>query len=443
MSRTPTGPYAGSVRAAETLRRVATRIEEKEHAHGMAFPWWIPLFSIAGHTGAILFALWQRDQLTPVYVLAVLALVPVPLTVQLLIDPWVPWWPTFLGCIAAASLVLALPLTGHTGAQDAIALFMLFVVAEQTAKDGARRGFVATLISMAVLVVAARAGHLDPLFVHLVTTFLGFCLGYMLHWQTRALVAEREARAGEHHRATLAERDRIAREIHDLVAHSLSVTMLHITGARRMLTDGDDVSEAVEALRDAERIGRQAMQDIRNTVSSLAQDGDPRRPLPSADDLPDLLERVRGAGLAASYAVHGDIKRLPPALGLGVYRIVQESLTNVAKHAPGSPVHVSLAVGRIDARLTVRSTRTVPNSAPDGAGSGITGMSARVSQLGGTLSAGPNGDSWVVEATLPIDQEAEGHSCPVSRTISGLSGGGAGPWAANDAESRFEGGVTT
>jgi hypothetical protein len=92
---------------------------------------------------------------------------------------------------------------------------------------------------------------------------------------------------------------------------------------------------------------------------------------------------------------------------------------------------VSLAVGRVDARLTVRSRRTLPSTAPDGGGSGITGMSARVAQLGGTLSAGPSGDEWVVESTLPITQDADGHSCPVSRTISGLT------------ESRFEGGVAT
>jgi glucose-6-phosphate-specific signal transduction histidine kinase len=83
-------------------------------------------------------------------------------------------------------------------------------------------------------------------------------------------------------------------------------------------------------------------------------------------------------------------------------------------------VHVSLAVGRSDARLTVRSTRTVPHAAPDGSGSGITGMTARVSQLGGTLTAGPDGDAWVVESTLPIAQD-DAHHCAVTRTISDLT----------------------
>ncbi|MGI9084576.1 MAG: sensor histidine kinase [Aeromicrobium sp.] len=414
------------MRALPTFQRVVARIEEKEQAHGMAFPWWIPLFSIAGHTGAIIFALWQRDHLTLVYAAAVISLVTVPLTAQLLIEPWVPWWPTFLGCILAASLVLSLPPT-QVGAQDAVSLFLLFVVAEQTAKDGARRGLFAAAVAIALLVTASATDHLDPLFVHLVTAFLGFCLGFMLFSQTRALAAERAARAVEHHRATLAERDRIAREIHDLVAHSLSVTMLHITGARRMLADsaaanGDDIEEAIEALRDAERVGRQAMSDIRQTVSELATEGDPNRPLPSAEDLPTLIDRVRGAGLTASYDVRGDVGRLPPALGLGLFRIVQESLTNVTKHAPGSPAHVSLAVGRTDARLTVRSTRTVPHHEPDGSGSGITGMTARVEQLGGTLTSESSGDHWVVEAMLPITGEAiAADGCVISRSISGMA----------------------
>ncbi len=403
------------MRASITLRRVVARIEEKEQAHGMAFPWWIPLFSIAGHTGAILMALWQRDHLTFGYGTVVVALVTVPLLTQLLIEPWVPWWPTLLSCLLAASIVLSLPL-GNAGTQDAIALFLLFVVAEQTAKDGFRHGLAATAAAIALLVAASMAGHLAPLYVHLVTASLGFCLGFMLHWQTRALVAERAARAVEHHRATLAERDRIAREIHDLVAHSLSVTMLHITGARRMLTDGEDVAEAVAALRDAERVGRQAMADIRQTVSELAAEGDPDRALPSADDLPELVERVHGAGLQATYEAHGDVGRIPPALGLGLYRIVQESLTNVTKHAPGSPAHVSLAVGRTDVRLTVQSARTAPSRPHDETGSGITGMTARVKQLGGTLTSAPSGDSWVVEATLPIVSVADAHhDCAVSR----------------------------
>jgi signal transduction histidine kinase len=321
---------------------------------------------------------------------------------------------------SAVAVILSSPVEG-VGAADAVSWILMFTVSKYAATEGFGIASITGAVAAGMMGVASFAGHLDGLPLHLMLVALGLVAGAMLHTQSRALAAERSALAMERTSATLAERDRIAREIHDLVAHSLSVTMLHITGARRMLTDGDDVDEAIDALRDAERVGRQAMQDIRNTVTSLATEDDPRRPLPSADDLPGLVDRVRGAGLPASYDVHGDVSQLPPALGLGLYRVVQESLTNVAKHAPGSPVHVSLAIGRSDARLTVRSTRTVPHTAPDGTGSGIAGMTARVSQLGGSLTAGPDGDAWVVESTLPFTVDAEGHTCAVTRTINNLT----------------------
>jgi signal transduction histidine kinase len=181
-----------------------------------------------------------------------------------------------------------------------------------------------------------------------------------------------------------------------------------------MLSDGDDVQEAIDALRDAERVGRQAMHDIRQTVSDMATEDDRTRPLPGADDLPSLVQRVRNAGLDAGYQVHGDIGRLPPALGLGLYRVVQESLTNVTKHAPGAAAHVSVAVGRSDVRLTVRSTRT-DHTEPDGTGSGITGMEARIAQLGGQLSSRPVDEEWVVEAVVPLDPDEKGPHCVVSK----------------------------
>lgn len=403
-----------------TVLRLQAKFEDKDAAKGLVYAWWIPLACLGGLLVSFVIAILQRDQLSALEIVAALALVLIPMAYMWFSEWWVPWWLDMISTYSGVAIILAAPPAAGVGAADAVSWALMFSVSKYAATEGFRIASIPTAIAFAMMAVASVAGNLDGLPLHVTLVTLGLVAGAMLHTQSRALSAERSALAMEHTSATLAERDRIAREIHDLVAHSLSVTMLHITGARRMLVDGDDVEEAIEALRDAERIGRQAMQDIRNTVSSLATDDDPRRPLPSADDLPGLVDRVRGAGLPASYDVHGDVKRLPPALGLGLYRVVQESLTNVAKHAPGSPVHVSLAVGRSDARLTVRSTRTVPHAAPDGSGSGITGMTARVSQLGGTLTAGPDGDAWVVESTLPIS-EADGHNCAVTRTISGLT----------------------
>ena len=424
------------MRIPTTMLRVQAKFEDKDAAKGLAYVWWIPIFCVAGQIVSLVVTFVQRDQLTTLQIAAALALVLVPTGFMWFSERWVPWWLDMTATYAAVALILSSPAQG-VGAADAVSWILMFTVSKYAATERFRIASFTGLVAAGILVVASVAGHLEGLPLHLTLVALGLVAGAMLYTQSRALAAERSALAMERTSATLAERDRIAREIHDLVAHSLSVTMLHITGARRMLTDGDDVDEAIDALRDAERVGRQAMQDIRNTVTSLATDDDPRRPLPSADDLPALVDRVRGAGLPASYDVHGDVKRLPPALGLGLYRVAQESLTNVAKHAPGSPVHVSLAVGRTDARLVVRSTRTVPHAEPDGTGSGITGMTARVSQLGGTLTAGPDGDAWVVESTLPFTEDADGHTCAVTRTINGLAGGGAGPWA-NSPEPKVE-----
>jgi signal transduction histidine kinase len=412
------------MRIPTTVLRLQAKFEDKDAAKGLVYAWWIPVACMGGLLVSFVVTFTQRDQLTALQIAAVLALVLIPMAYMWFSEWWVPWWLDMIATYSAVAIILSSPVDG-VGAADAASWALMFAVSKYAATEGFRIATIPAAAAAGMLAVASAAGHLDGLPLHVILVTLGLVAGAMLYTQSRALSAERSALAMEHTSATLAERDRIAREIHDLVAHSLSVTMLHITGARRMLadgagSDGDDVEEAIEALREAERIGRQAMQDIRNTVTSLATDGDPRRPLPSADDLPSLVDRVRDAGLQATYDIHGDVKQVPPALGLGLYRIVQESLTNVAKHAPGSPVHVSLAVGRSDARLTVRSTRTVPHARSDGTGSGITGMTARVSQLGGTLTAGPDGDAWVVESTLPIAQE-DTHSCAVTRTISGLA----------------------
>ncbi len=410
-----------------TLTRLQAKIEDKDAAKGLVYVWWIPLFCVGGQLVSLIVSFVQRDQLTGLQIATVLALVLVPAGFMWLSDWWVPWWLDMIAVYSAVAIILTTPTDG-VGAADAVSWVLMFSVSKYAATERFRIGAVTAAAAAGMLVVASVADRLDTLGMHLTITALGLMAGAMLNTQARALAAERSALSMEHSRATMAERNRIAREIHDLVAHSLSVTMLHITGARRLLADsagseGDDVDEAIRALRDAERVGRQAMNDIRQTVSELATEGDPNRPLPSADDLPELVESVRGAGLVASYAVDGDTSRLAPSAGLGLYRVVQESLANVTKHAPGSPAHVSLAVTGDKAHLTVRSTRTRPNSSADDGGTGINGMRARAAQLGGTVSAGPVGDHWVVDLSVPLAEadDDNAHECAIKRVVGPVS----------------------
>lgn len=406
-----------------TLSHLQAKFDDKDAEKGLVFAWWIPLFCVAGQVVSVVVAIVQRDQLTGLQIAAVLVLVLIPASFMYLSEWWVPWWLDMVATFTAVAIILSAPI-GGVGAADAISWVLMFSVSKYAATEGFRIGAVTAAPAAGMLVVASGIGQLEGLGMHVVVTALGLVAGAMLHTQSRALAAERSALAGEHDRATMAERNRIAREIHDLVAHSLSITMLHITGARRMLADGaglegDDVEEAIKALRDAELVGRQAMNDIRQTVSELATENDANRPLPSVDDLPELVDSVRGAGLKASYAADGDTSRLAPSAGLGLYRIVQESLANVAKHAPGSPAHVHLSVGREKVNLTVRSTRTRPQAAHDDRGNGIAGMTARAAQLGGTISAGPSGDSWLVDLSVPlahVEDEAS-HACAIKRVV--------------------------
>jgi signal transduction histidine kinase len=185
------------------------------------------------------------------------------------------------------------------------------------------------------------------------------------------------------------------------VAHSLSVTMLHLTAARRSLEEDREagIDEAINALRDAESLGREAMTDIRTTVGLLGQESAPAA-APDLRDLPALVSDFRQAGMQVTLAVRGDPAAVPPNAGLSLYRIAQESLANVAKHEPGSRAEVDLDCSAEGQRLRVGNTRVLGRPR-QGGGSGLTGMRQRAELLGGTFSAGPEGERWMVDVALP------------------------------------------
>lgn len=398
---------------------VRARIEDKALRHGLAAPWWIGTTAVLAQVAAALVALAQRDALLSPAALAV-AVVAAPFVAQALVRGWVPAWVDLGAGLGGAAWIAALPVVA-TGLADFLPVSLAFLVAHVTAATSARVGAVAAALAISVAVVLPGpllGTSADPggAVVGVLEVCLGAVIGYWFRTQMRALAAERAARGQEAERAALAERQRIAREIHDLVAHSLSVTVLHVTGARQVLLDGladaaegrpgalaEATREAGEALADAEEVGRRALADIRRTVGLLARgDGEGRHALPDARDLPALVAQVRAAGHPVEVAVEGDLAAVPPALGLGLYRVLQESLANAVRHAPGAPVQVHVDVRR-GARLRV--VNDVPSGAIAGTdGSGTDGMAARVAGLGGTLQAGRRREGgvlrWVVEAQV-------------------------------------------
>lgn len=405
MSSLPTLPRLEGVfgAVAQLPERVKARIEDKCASHGLTYPWWIPVGSTLGGIALVLVAVAQRDAVLPLRPVALAALLVIlPPLAQVILKRWVPWWIEAGSTLAGVGWLLAVPL-GTPGPADVAPMVLIVLAAEITATEGAVVGTVVTAAGCGVIAAVATVGNVPGVVLYIVGVMLGLDVGYMTRWQMRALAAERAAREGERVQATLAERQRIAREIHDVVAHSLSVTLLHVTGARRALQEDEDVPEAIDALRDAERIGREAMTDIRRTVSVLGTEPSGSRPLPSADDIEALVSGIRSAGLDVAYDTDGDINRLGHTAGLALYRIAQESLANVAKHAPASTVQLSLRVTAETARLTARNALPRSGARAHEGGLGLPGMAARAAQLGGSVRAGPDGANWVVDCVLPVE----------------------------------------
>ncbi len=205
------------------------------------------------------------------------------------------------------------------------------------------------------------------------------------------------AQAGLTDRARAEERNRIAHELHDVIAHSLTVSLLHLGSARLAVQDEPD--EAVAALARAEQYGRDALIEVRRAVGLLHEGAGSLAALPGARQLPDLVEGFRRAGAQVDYTVVGEAVGLPATTGLTVYRILQESLTNVSRHAPGSLATVRLEVDERSVLLTVDNPGITQGRR--GEGIGLTSMGERARAVGGELTVGPCDTGWRVRAVLP------------------------------------------
>ena len=203
----------------------------------------------------------------------------------------------------------------------------------------------------------------------------------------------------------LAERRRIARDVHDFVGHGLAAVMLQVTSARHVLRRDADAAEA--ALRSAEEVGRRSMQELRRTVMLLRSDeADVASPVPSASGIPALVDQARAGGLAVELHTRGDLSRVPPGVGLALYRIAQEALANAARHAPRARtvLGLELADGRV-ALLAETSGPVVVGSPSERERPhyGLIGMQERATALGGEFAAGPTPEGWRVRCELPVD----------------------------------------
>jgi signal transduction histidine kinase len=209
-------------------------------------------------------------------------------------------------------------------------------------------------------------------------------------------------------RAVLEERTRIAREMHDVVAHHMSMIAVRAeTAPFRVPGMSEDAQAELATIASA---AREALTDMRRLLGVLRseQDATLTAPQPGVADVDALVEKARAAGLDVSVESEG-LGGLPPTVGLAAYRIVQEALANAARHAPDGPVSVSARGFPDKLEITVRNPLPAGADRPEAKGGhGLAGMYERATLLGGTLWAGPVGDEFIVRATLPTGREAAG-----------------------------------
>ncbi|MEU1020933.1 histidine kinase [Streptomyces sp. NPDC005904] len=260
------------------------------------------------------------------------------------------------------------------------------------------------LVAGAPCVLAAMTGYAvyaDDGWLVTGLTIIGLVLaGYTLRLDAEArgnnhrlLVQERAARAAEAESAALAERGRIAREIHDVLAHSLSAQLVHLEAAR-LLIEGDATKQQIlDRVVAARSMAREGLAETRQALSALRGEM-----IPVEDFLRELVTADH-----ASVAVTGEPRPLPAEASQAVRRVAQEALTNVRKHAPGAKIQVRLEYGKREVLLDVRDSggRSPGELAASGAGYGLLGMRERAELLGGSLEAGPGEEGFVVTLKVP------------------------------------------
>jgi signal transduction histidine kinase len=253
-----------------------------------------------------------------------------------------------------------------------------------------------------------------PLFV------ISLGAGLLLHRARRLLVEEdRSAQL-----AVAEERVRIARELHDIVAHGVSLMTIQIAAARRVASK--NAASSNESLEAAEETGRQTLSELEGMLAVLrgadasigaaagmggakpaatggAGSNDPRVPLPRISDIQSVVEAVRQTGRTVTYHVLGDPPPMPASVEMTVYRVVQEALTNAVRYAGEAPIDIQVIFSPAAITVFVDDEGTGTTSSA-GSGHGLVGMQERLAAVGGTLEAGPRrpGPGWRVYATIPV-----------------------------------------
>jgi signal transduction histidine kinase len=309
----------------------------------------------------------------------------------------------FLGLLVVISVAAAALPELRDFEIDAVGLFILLAVYTAAAHTGGRRAHVAAGLTIAIYVADLA---MDRIYLEGIV-FLALLWG--APWVVGRAVRRRrlsERRVEEERTraqaAIVEERARIARELHDVVAHAISVIVLQARGARRVLdAEPADTREALETI---ERTGRQALEEMRRLLGMLRTSDEQLAlaPQPGLKELGRLVEQVQAAGLPVQVVMEGEPRELPPGVDLSAYRIVQEALTNALKHAGPARARVLLRYDADELGLEIADDGAGSGDG-SGSGQGLIGMRERVSVYGGELEAGRRpGGGYALRARLPL-----------------------------------------
>jgi signal transduction histidine kinase len=348
---------------------------------------------------AVVVQRWNEPRLGRTILLVALAMLAVSIHDLLLGRvSWLQRVPQFLWYLPV--IAAALGLVWYPTATDFAPFLFVIVTARAVVLGQIIDGIVVLLASAGAMIAVEAAGHFDGSLIWVLGIFFGFVGAYAVRSMLRLLAELKAAQAGLAERAAADERQRIAREVHDVIAHSLSVASLHITGARMAVRRSPE--EATEALEQAEQLARDALNQVRSVIGVLSPSAEGTAPaMPTAADIPTLVAEFTDAGLPVVLDVQGDLGALSPAAGLALYRVTQESLSNVVRHAPGAPASVCI---RAERDITLRVTNPLDNGAsPTEWGRGIRGMRERAAAQGGTVDAGPRDGEWAVDLVMPAE----------------------------------------
>lgn len=342
-----------------------------------------------------------------------------------------PWTSVVVFCLGAFASPLVVQAWGGESAPwpwsvPALLSFIVFI-GVVTGVHGVRRGTVPLVVGSAGALAAlllrpdvlalpgVGASATADLIVTSSLAFAALLVALLIASRVRVgaeLVREREHSAVEESRRTLVEeRTRIARELHDVIAHSMSVIQVQASTARYRLPTLDDTTAA--EFDDIAATARSSLTEMRRMLGVLRTEDQTAELAPQngIDDIPALVDTMRRAGAEIDLSTPGagSAVRVPAAVQIAAYRIVQESLSNAVRHAPGARITVQVAQADSAVRIEVRNDVSTPSAGASvgrSAGHGLRGMSERAGLLDGTLTAGigPDGD-WTVDALLPLDPD--------------------------------------